>query len=177
MRDKLLVIVALAFEGERDKSGEPYFDHCYYVSHALKNLGCDEDTVMAGLAHDLIEDCKEWTCDRLRIMGYSEKMISLVDVVSKKPGQSYLEYVIGIVTHQYADEAMQLKMCDIDHNMQVKRLKGLTDKDIRRTIKYQKTYAILSSVLKEKDAVKRHELIQAIPDNDLFEDPAYVKAA
>ncbi len=43
-------------EGQKRKSGEPYFTHPVAVAHMLSDLGADADTLIAALLHDSVED-------------------------------------------------------------------------------------------------------------------------
>ncbi|MCX6713061.1 MAG: RelA/SpoT family protein [Candidatus Vogelbacteria bacterium] len=45
-----------AHEGQRRKSGEPYFLHPYNVALILADFGADAETIAAGLLHDTVED-------------------------------------------------------------------------------------------------------------------------
>ena len=42
--------------GQKRKSGEPYIIHPEAVAKILAELGMDEDTLIAGLLHDVVED-------------------------------------------------------------------------------------------------------------------------
>ena len=45
-----------AHEGQKRKSGEPYFNHCIAVATVLADWGMDQNIVISGLLHDTIED-------------------------------------------------------------------------------------------------------------------------
>jgi len=45
-----------AHKGQKRRSGEPYFIHCVHVAETLAEWNCDNDTIIAGLLHDTIED-------------------------------------------------------------------------------------------------------------------------
>lgn len=45
-----------AHEGQKRKSGEPYFTHCVAVASILADLKMDAETIAAALMHDIIED-------------------------------------------------------------------------------------------------------------------------
>ena len=42
--------------GQLRKSGEPYLIHPMAVAEILADLGMDEETIIAGLLHDVVED-------------------------------------------------------------------------------------------------------------------------
>lgn len=46
----------VAHEGQRRKSGEPFFTHCVAVAGILADLKLDADAIAAGLLHDIVED-------------------------------------------------------------------------------------------------------------------------
>ncbi len=45
-----------AHEGQKRKSGEPYFAHPVEVAHILASHWMDEETIATGLLHDVVED-------------------------------------------------------------------------------------------------------------------------
>ena len=45
-----------AHEGQKRKSGEPYFTHCVKTAEILAELHLDTHTICAGLMHDVLED-------------------------------------------------------------------------------------------------------------------------
>lgn len=45
-----------AHEGQRRKSGEPYFTHCVAVAEILAEMNLDAEAIAAALMHDIIED-------------------------------------------------------------------------------------------------------------------------
>ncbi len=70
-----------AHEGQKRKSGEPYFTHPAQVAWMLAELVNDPATVAAGLLHDTIEDCGI-TVEALR-KEFPEPVAELVDGVTK----------------------------------------------------------------------------------------------
>lgn len=68
-------------DGQLRKSGEPYIIHPIAVSKILANFGLDNETIIAGLLHDVVEDT-EYTRDQL-VQDFDEKIALLVDGVTK----------------------------------------------------------------------------------------------
>ena len=54
-----------AHEGQFRKTGEPYIIHPLAVKKILEEWGMDEDTIIAGILHDTIEDT-DLTLDDIR---------------------------------------------------------------------------------------------------------------
>ena len=74
-------VAAKMHEGQLRKSGEPYLLHPMAVVKILAELGMDEDTLVAGLLHDVVEDT-EYTNEQLR-QEFGEEVELLVDGVTK----------------------------------------------------------------------------------------------
>lgn len=68
-------------DGQLRKSGEPYFIHPIAVAKILAHLGMDEETIVGGLLHDVVEDT-EYTREEL-VVDFSEEIALLVDGVTK----------------------------------------------------------------------------------------------
>ncbi len=67
--------------GQIRKSGEPYLVHPVCVAEILAELGMYEETIAAGLLHDVIEDTSYSKEDMIREFG--EEVAALVDGVTK----------------------------------------------------------------------------------------------
>lgn len=68
-------------DGQLRKSGEPYFIHPIEVAIILAQLGMDNDTIIGGLLHDVVEDT-EYTREQL-VNDFGEDIAVLVDGVTK----------------------------------------------------------------------------------------------
>lgn len=134
MLSKMLLIATTAHSGQFDKSGMPYILHPLKVMHYLKTE--DEEMHCGALGHDLFEDT-EVTAQDLRNEGISERVINMIFGVTKMPGETHDEYKAKVLSHP---DRIKLKMADLRHNSDIRRLKGVTEKDIKRTVKYMEFY-------------------------------------
>lgn len=131
----MLVICTNAHAGQFDKGGNPYILHPLKVMHYLKSF--DEELMCIALGHDVIEDT-DVTYTDLRDAGISERVINGIWRLTKQPGQTYNEYKEGVFA---SVDAMRVKSADLRHNSDIRRLKGVTDKDIARIAKYMQFYS------------------------------------
>ena len=67
--------------GQLRKSGEPYLIHPMAVAEILADLGMDEETIIAGLLHDVVEDTP-YTSEELA-SDFGDEVELLVDGVTK----------------------------------------------------------------------------------------------
>ena len=70
-----------AHEGQLRKTGEPYIIHPLAVKKILEEWGMDEDTIIAGILHDTVEDTS-LTLDDIR-KEFGDSVAFLVDGVTK----------------------------------------------------------------------------------------------
>ena len=137
MKTLLANAIALASEKHKDqfdKGGMPYILHPLKVMHYLKS---DDMELMAmAVLHDVVEDTDVTFAD-LRELGMSERVIVGVKALTKMPGQTPSEYLAGIKANP---DAVKVKLADLRHNMDARRLKGVTEKDRARLDKYAKMY-------------------------------------
>ena len=155
MLSKAILIATLAHEGQFDKGGNPYILHPLTVLHKLRST--NEDEQVAAVLHDVIEDCTGKKIDlpsgekiisfqMLREEGISENAIEIVRLLTKMPGQTAEEYKAGVMSNV---SAMLVKREDLRTNSDLRRLKGVTEKDLARNAKYQMFYFEIEQKLKE----------------------------
>ncbi len=141
MLAKMLVIATNAHAGQFDKGGSPYILHPLKVMHYTKSQ--DEEIQCIALGHDVIEDTSV-TYQDLRDAGISDRVIAGLKALTKVPGQTYQEYKEGVFANR---DAMIVKMADLRHNTDIRRLKGVTEKDIARMAKYHTFYTEIKAKL------------------------------
>ncbi len=149
---KSLEIVTRLFEDKVDKGGLPY------SIHLLKVYGGVDDDLekVCALLHDVVEDT-EVTFDELKEMGYPKEVIEVLELLTKPKGADYQKYIDKIVASGNI-HAMNVKLSDLRHNMDIKRIKNPTVNDYERVNKryapaYEKIQNKLNE-LKEKENVR-----------------------
>lgn len=133
--EKAIDLALKAHKGQKDKAGAPYILHPLRVMLAMET----DMERQAAVLHDVIED-GDITPEILRSEGFSEKVCSAVDVLTKKPGESYNAYLYRINENPIAK---QVKMADLHDNMNLNRIKNPTSKDRERMEKYKNALKFL----------------------------------
>lgn len=135
MLGKAIKIAVDAHEGQFDRAGIPYILHVLKVMHYTKTQ--DEEVQAIAVLHDSVEDNKNVTFIDLMRQGMSWRVVEGVRALTKMPGQSLDEYKAVVKANK---DAVLVKMADLRHNSDIRRLKGVTQKDIERTAKYHQFY-------------------------------------
>lgn len=125
-----------AHKGQVDKSGEDYIYHPLYVASQMNS----EDEKAVALLHDVVEDTFITLAD-LAKRGFSKEIIEAVDAITKRTGEDYRTYLGRVKTNPIA---RVVKIADIYHNMNLKRLKKPKEKDFARMEKYKSALAFLN---------------------------------
>lgn len=79
--ERAVEMARVAHEGQFRKTGEPYLVHPLAVKKILEEWGMDEDTIIAGILHDTVEDTG-LKLDEIR-KEFGESVAFLVDGVTK----------------------------------------------------------------------------------------------
>lgn len=138
----MLVLATIKFDGKFDKGGLPYIMHCLTVMHKLRTK--DQELMAMAAGHDLIEDT-DVTYDVLRNeFKFSERIIAGIRAMTRLPGQTDQEYLDQIKANP---DAIRVKLADLQHNSDIRRLKGITEKDLKRMQKYHWMYMELKDLV------------------------------
>lgn len=149
MLNTMLVLAVNEHAGVFDKGGKPYILHPLKVMHYLRSE--DEELQCIALGHDLIEDTGV-TYSQLRDLGFTHRVIDGIRTLTKLPGETHDEYKHRVFL---SEDAMKVKMADLRHNSDIRRLKGVTEKDIARTAKYHQFYLEIQARLQEATGVSQ----------------------
>lgn len=133
--DRAIAIASKAHAGQLDKAGQPYILHPLRV---MLRFSVESEMIVAVL-HDVIED-GEITYDDLRREGFSEAIIDAVSCLTKKSGEDYSDFILRVSENELAKS---VKIADIKDNLNLSRLKEVTDKDLQRVEKYNNALRVL----------------------------------
>lgn len=141
MLSEMLTLVAARHKGQFDKAGKPYVLHVLKVMHYLRSDDAELNCIALG--HDLVEDTGI-TFDTLYQMGFTTRIINGIRALTKMPGETEREQLTKVLTNV---DACKVKLQDLRHNSDIRRLKGLNEKDFARMQKYHRWYIIIQTRL------------------------------
>lgn len=144
MLTTMLSLVATRHAGQYDRGGKPYVLHVLKVMHYTKSD--DVEIQCIALGHDLIEDTFKSVEDGTQALvnhGFSDRVIAGIVALTKLDGEDYEDYKSRVKSNA---DAIVVKMADLRHNSDIRRLKGVTEKDIRRIEKYHRFYLELQNM-------------------------------
>lgn len=108
-----------AHEGQTRK-GEPiaYITHPYHVALLLARAGADDVTIQAALLHDVVEDCEDWTEQRVADE-FGIQVAAVVAELTEPKGESWEVRKQGALDRvaTMSVRAVVVKAADKLHNM------------------------------------------------------------
>lgn len=134
-------IAEMAHFGQVDKAGVDYINHPKKVASLVDG----EKEKICALLHDVMEDT-EFPESALRIL-FGDEIVDTLLLLTHRDSESYEEYIEKI---SKSELATKVKIADLTHNSDLSRLKEITEKDLKRYEKYQKSIDFLKSKIKEK---------------------------
>ena len=135
---KALDLASWKHRDQKDKAGKPYFGHIARVSNACKT----PQAKIVALLHDIIEDT-DVTPEQMEELGFPEYIIKAVLCLTHKEGESYEDYVKRAAKNPIARE---VKIADLEDNMDVSRLEKVSEKDLVRMDKYLRAWKYLKGL-------------------------------
>lgn len=119
MMEKALQIMVQAHAGQRDLDGRAAVLHPLVVGMA----GTTDEAKVAGWLHDVVEDCPEWSAQRLADEGFGTLVVEALQLLSHNKREPYMDYVHRIIDSGNV-VAQEVKMNDLRHNLQRGRAGG-----------------------------------------------------
>ena len=143
---KSLEIVTKLFNEKCDKGGFPYVIHLLKVYEGVS----DYLEKVCALLHDVIEDT-DVTYDDLKEVGYNDDVITILTILTKLKGEDYRDYINRIINSENI-HAMNIKLSDLCHNMDLGRIKNPTANDYERVSKrYEPAYQKILNKIEEME--------------------------
>ena len=137
--DRAMQIAIRAHMGQKDKAGRDYVMHPIRVAERCK----DPRAKIVALLHDTIEDTPV-TAEYLRGEGFPEEIILGVLSVTKRDDEE--EYDDFVARAAESAIGREVKIADLEDNMDIRRLKEINDKDVERLRKYLRAWQYLTKL-------------------------------
>ncbi len=133
--EKAIVIAIEAHRGQTDKAGAPYILHPLRVMLAVSG----DEARLAAVLHDVLED-SDWTTEALRACGLPEAVLAALDCLTHRDGEPYEGFIARVAANPIA---RQVKLADLEDNMDLRRLDQVTPQDVQRLERYHRAWATL----------------------------------
>lgn len=135
--EEAIIFATTIHKQQKDKAGEPYILHCLQVMRTVEPHTPFNQIV--GVLHDTIEDTRtadgflsvhqaqQRTYNSLqRIFG--SEIAGCVSILTKNPCEDYIgEYIPRLMESAYSAHVCQVKIADLEHNLDVSRFWQLAD--------------------------------------------------
>jgi len=119
--------------------GEAYIMHCLRVMVKMPTTISKTVAVL----HDVVEDT-DVTLDELRDLKFKECVVSAIDALTHRQGEHYQAYIQRVKLNSLAT---QVKLADLEDNINALRLPSFGKYEERRVGKYWRAYKELSNGL------------------------------
>lgn len=160
--DQIESLMIEVFFGKQDRAGAPYVFHLMRV--ATKQT--TKVRKVLALLHDLFEDTdKEEQC--LRDCGVPESIIARVSLLTRRPEQSYEDYINQILTDL---DCTYVKQGDLEDNMQVHRLPEFGRSEFQLMKRYHMAYQMIKDKLSGKHLTReeRTRILTFVGEGGVF---------
>ena len=136
---RALTLCFAAHRDQMDKSGMPYVFHPFHLAEQMT----DEQTTVAALLHDVVEDT-DYTFEDLAEMGFDAEVLAALRLLTHAEGEPYMDYVARLKGNRIA---RAVKLADLAHNSDLSRLDPaqIDEWALKRQEKYQKAIELLRS--------------------------------
>lgn len=132
-QDKLSLALLIATTGhfnQYDRGGNPYVLHPMRIMMRLRTT--DKELMQIAILHDIIEDTLITFAD-LKLLGFSERVIDALTVLTKDQNLSYEENIERVLTNI---DACKVKLEDLKDNLDASRLKDVSEKTLLKQKQY-----------------------------------------
>jgi len=135
LEDAILLAVE-AHRGRVDKLGMPY------VLHPLRLMGrmTTATEQMAALLHDVIAD-SDHTLESLRALSYDDAVIDAINHLTLRDSEAFDEFIERLKRNP---AARQVKIADIEDNMDLRRWPEIGERERERLSRYRRAWETLN---------------------------------
>lgn len=152
MLNKAIAIATKAHDGQVDKGGNPYILHPLRVM-----MNCESEAAkICAVLHDVIEDTNI-TFKDLKSQGFSDEIVTALDCLTKREGESYADFINRILPNEIA---CHVKLADLIDNMDLTRIQNLSKEDEARIQKYKLAADRISGALPHVNAIPDCRLVE-----------------
>ena len=134
--ERALQIAVKAHAGQTDKSGAAYIFHPIRV---MMRCTSPEAKIVA-LLHDVVEDT-DVSFEDLTAEGFTAEVLSALRLLTHAPEVPYENYIQSLVGNQIATE---VKIADLEDNMDIRRLQTVDERTSARLRKYLAAHRTLT---------------------------------
>ena len=136
--EKAFEMALKAHKGQVDKAGKAYIMHPVRVASKFK----EDDLIIVSLLHDVVEDT-DIQLDQIESM-FGKEIALAVDGLTRRESESYDDFRSRCSKNELS---RRVKIEDLKDNMNLSRLKTVSEKDLSRVEKYKKALNNLMSLM------------------------------
>ena len=100
-----------------------------------------EDEKIVGILHEVVED-SEWSFEDLKKEGFSENVVRGLKSVTKIEGEDYDTFIRRACSDPIG---RNVKIVDVTDNLNIKRIKEISDRGFERLKKYRRALKVLET--------------------------------
>ncbi|MBO4529730.1 MAG: HD domain-containing protein [Paludibacteraceae bacterium] len=136
--EKAFEMALKAHKGQVDKAGKAYIMHPVRVASKFK----EDDLIIVSLLHDVVEDT-DIQLNQIESM-FGKEIALAVDGLTRRESESYDDFISRCSKNELS---RRVKIEDLKDNMNLSRLKTVSEKDLSRVEKYKKALNNLMSLI------------------------------
>ena len=136
--ERAIEIAVTAHKEQVDKAGKPYILHPLRLMFKMQT----ESEMIAAVLHDVVEDT-DWTIAKLEAVGFNSAVIAAGKLLTHNKKGPYKKYIEAIKTNKIA---LNVKLADLEDNLDIKRIAHPKFRDYARIAEYLKYYNELKNI-------------------------------
>lgn len=136
--EQAIALAARLHEGQRDKAGEPYILHPLQVMLSVEG----EEARIVAILHDVLEDSQH-SAQELLEQGFSARIVDAIEALTRRESETYEEFIRRAGANPLA---RKVKIADLNHNLDLRRLPSLSDEDLARVQRYWQALRYLAAL-------------------------------